>query len=228
MVLGDGSLVKRKGNKNYYLTISTVNKELSDHYYKILKYLTNVCIVKRKKIGGFSSNRKLLYQLTTNCHPIYSKLAAQFYQGIPRRKSIHPFLKNLTEYGLYLWFLGDGSCDHKTVNLHTENFSRAENEMIRYHLERKWKLDPRVSRTKSYYYLRFSGKNRIKLFKLLEPFLNIVPSMRYKFPITEEIQRAIVSSIVKKKANRKSNGQWTSGSRDDLIFQEIERLKEKS
>ena len=211
---------------SYLFTVNTINKELAEFYQKILSYLTGtrINIKKAHYSNRLKCNCKKQYIVTTKTHPIYKKLYERFYQGIPKRKTYHPFFKNISSLGLYLMLLGDGSKNGNQIRLHTENFTYAENMAIQKCMKDRFSIQFKIHKSKNKYYnLSATGINRNTLYKIVKPYLDLVPSMKYKFPTTEEIRKSEVWPEVRKNLPKDSQGRFISGSRHSLISQAIER-----
>lgn len=222
IIMSDGYLGKdpRRG-KNHRLTIVQKNQGITEFFERIVSWLTgyNICEVEQKGYGNGN-----IFRLTTNVHPIYTKLYEKFYQGKPRRKTFHPFLRNISDLGIYLMYLGDGSQGKGYMRLHTENFNLTENRAIQKMFKDKWNIQFKIRKSKKkYFYLEVTGQERNKFYQLLLPFKDLVKSACYKFPSTEEIKvsknwRDILRTVPR----NPKNGQFIPYSRDGLNLQAIE------
>lgn len=223
LIVSDGYLSKDpRHNGNYRLTIVQKNTEFTDFFAKIVGWLTgyNICLVDQKGWGKGKINR-----LTTNIHPIYTKLYEKFYQGRPRRKSIHPFLRNISDLGIYLWYLSDGSYTKGAMRLHTENFTLSENKSIQKAFKDKRNIQFKIRHSKQkYYYLEVTGNERNKFYEIMLPFKDLVKSACYKFPTTEEIETSKNwKNILQSYPRDGKTGRYKSQLRYSLNSQAIER-----
>ena len=93
-------------------------------------------------------------------------------------------LKELTAKGLAYWIMGDGSLhkDRKTIILHTQSYTKAENLILSKELNEKFNLNSKVIPHKQkYWVIKFNSKDAARLNNLIKPFM--VSSMTYKLPI---------------------------------------------
>ncbi len=89
-------------------------------------------------------------------------------------------LDTIDERALAIWFLDDGSFNHKvkSIALHTESFN-LESQLRFVKFFKKYNIETKISKSKNkYYYLRFNKASYIKIIKLLTPYAN--EYMKYK------------------------------------------------
>lgn len=87
---------------------------------------------------------------------------------------------HLTVIGLAYWVMGDGSLNKdKTMILHTQSYTQAENLILVNELNSKFGFNAKVVPHKNkYWVIRFSSTDSRKLSELIKPY--IIPSMEYK------------------------------------------------
>ncbi|MBU2007472.1 MAG: hypothetical protein KKF08_19045 [Gammaproteobacteria bacterium] len=213
IIMSDGYLSAPK--KNAQLITGSINSELADFYVDILSWLTKT----RKYQRQSNRSNNTFYRVETRSHPLYTSLWEKFYQGKPLRKTYHPFMKYMDAFGLYLLLLGDGSKNGNQIRLHFEGFSRAENMAFQSCFKKRFDLQAHIHRSRQYYNLSFTGENRNKLYYIVEPYLNMVPSMKYKFPTKEEVLNSETWPEIRKNLPKNNKGQFISGSRHSLTPQ---------
>lgn len=77
----------------------------------------------------------------------------------------------------------DGSLqnDSKIMILHTQGFSKAENDILSHELNSKFNLHTKViSHKKIYYVIQTDSKDAACLYTMIKPY--IIHSMKYKLP----------------------------------------------
>jgi recombination protein RecA len=97
------------------------------------------------------------------------------------------WLNNITHpIALAVWYMDDGSQGKSQMTLHTESFTKQENDMLSAWMKKKWNIDCHSYPTKSYWCLRFPAKGRETFQELVRDYL--IPEMKYKLlPKMEEI-----------------------------------------
>jgi hypothetical protein len=187
MVLGDGHLglpakskdgISHHGeSKNARLTI--VHNEKSLDYLnwkkKILEEITSVR--SDEYIGGFNRNKFL--RISTMCHPFYTKLWKRLYYYGRKTPDEH-CLRLLSNIGLSIIFMDDGSYSNGSVELNKNSFSYAEQLMLQKCFKIKWDLNWNIHRKTNYYRLYLKRGDNPKFFDIVAPIINQIPSMRYK------------------------------------------------
>jgi hypothetical protein len=101
------------------------------------------------------------------------------------KKTVTPELitKELGVLGLAYWIMSDGSLqnDGRTMIIHTESFTRAENETLSRELNAKFHLHTQVIPHKDkYWVISIPGSDAQILQDLIAP--HILPSFVYKLP----------------------------------------------
>jgi len=105
-------------------------------------------------------------------------------------------LSQLSDFGLLLWYLDDGSLcifkNHKGSKRHarfsTQNYSLTEHQIIQKVFKDKWNLDTKIYGQhhqytgKFYNYIYFGGLEFKKFFDMMKDYFEYIPdSMKYKF-----------------------------------------------
>ena len=146
---------------------------------------------------GYTCKEKL--NLTTMCHPFYTKMRKNFY--LDGRKMIHPhYMKLWTEQTLAILYMDDGWLE-KTLNkngtiyyrigIATHNFTYGDNILLKKFIKEKFAIEFDVQRQKQKsgeykWYLRNSKNNSLRFIDLISPY--IFPSFEYK--INKSVQLA--------------------------------------
>ncbi len=93
-------------------------------------------------------------------------------------------INHLTEVGLAYWIMGDGSLqkDLKTMILHTQSYTKAENLILSSELNDKFEFKTEVvPHKKKYWVIKFNSKDATLLHNLITPYMH--SSMVHKIPI---------------------------------------------
>ncbi len=124
----------------------------------------------------------------TFSHCSFTDIFNLFYlenEKLSKRKMIQKNLikNNLTAAGFAYWVMCDGSLqkNKKTIILHTQSFTFAENCLLSVELNEKFTLHTKVIKHKIVYYvIEIPAKDSACVLHLLEPY--IIDSMKYKLP----------------------------------------------
>jgi hypothetical protein len=114
----------------------------------------------------------------TITHPEFSLYRERFYRSNTKIVPIELLREGLTDFGLAIWIMDDGSADRGAVRLNTQSFSYDENCKLTGLLSDRFGLEARVNRDKAGYRLRISTDSRRQLLEIVRPFLH--PKMAYK------------------------------------------------
>jgi LAGLIDADG DNA endonuclease family len=122
------------------------------------------------------------YYFRTVTHPDFSGLREAFYapgasKGIP----IDLIERELTAFGLAIWFMDDGATDRNQLRINTQGFSRDENLVLAEFLHAKFGITVQLNKDKDRHRLRIAAKSVDRFVDLVAP--HIIPSMRYKLPL---------------------------------------------
>lgn len=180
LILGDGHIELSPNRKSARLKVeySIKNADYVDWLYQVFQNLVRMKPRKRT-INSFGGNF-VRYGFTTLSLPDFLKYRDLFYQTktkiIP--KSIR---KLLTEVGLSIWFMDDGSYKSKECHgklICTHNFSTQEVTFLCETLKDKFGLEaiPRRQIDGTEIYIRASSYSRLK--KIVSPY--IMSSFLYK------------------------------------------------
>lgn len=123
------------------------------------------------------------YWFKTFSHPSFTLIWNMFY--VDRVKSIQPglVLNHLSGLGLAYWIMSDGSLqnDSQSMILHTQSFTKSDNEMLSKELNLKFKLHSRVISHKGMYWVIFIPREDASTLNgLISPY--IIPYFKYKLP----------------------------------------------
>jgi hypothetical protein len=92
-------------------------------------------------------------------------------------------INHLTPVGLSYWIMGDGSLqnDKKSMILHTQSYSQAENLILSSELNKKFGFESKViSHKNKYWVIIIPSKDAVLLYNLIKDYIH--PSMKYKLP----------------------------------------------
>ncbi|MBU3964144.1 hypothetical protein KJ562_00170 [Patescibacteria group bacterium] len=178
LILGDGCLFKNIGDKNFRLQI-----EQSERHKRYVAWLYS-------EFKEWSLNppkyvrQHCAWRFRTLAHPQITRFHEIFYKD--RKKIIPPDIEGIftSPLSLAVWFMDDGGVKSNKTNptISTHCFSLKENEVLTKILKKNFGM--KVS-------IHWDGKgNRLYIpRKEIKTFLDIVspyilPSMKYKFPLT--------------------------------------------
>lgn len=194
--LGDGSLSyrpERGSNCEFILGHSVKQKAYIEHKAKMLHSIIggnapNIHPTKTKLKNGktyhglrFSKTHKYFNQIHKNLYP----------QG--RKVYTRKILDFLTEEGIALWFMDDGSmrCNKNKQGEVTSLFaditthcSKEEAEIIQLYFQETWGIETKIRKSKGAYNIGFNTRACHRLTDFIWPY--IIPSMRYKFRFLED------------------------------------------
>lgn len=189
-LIGDGtlSIYGRSKNACYRESTGTSQKEYRQWKVRMLKNLD----FKTKKDGSIYSPS----------HPIYTDLYNLFYPN--GRKVLHKEGLNLLDHpiGLACLFMDDGSLvvgNYKKANnitlipqvfLYSQSFLKEENLLLKNHLKKAFDIEFLLSKRKdgTNYLLTINKRNEVyKLIDIIKPYVNQIPSMRYKVDIDNKL-----------------------------------------
>lgn len=123
------------------------------------------------------------YWFKTFSHASFTLIWHMFY--VDRVKSIQPglVLNHLSGLGLAYWVMSDGSLqnDSKSMILHSQSFTKADNEMLSKELNQKFGLHSRVIPHKGIYRVIFIPREDASTMNaLISP--HMIPQFKYKLP----------------------------------------------
>lgn len=183
-LLGDGSIQKfdpRFLNSNLSIAHGYKQKEYVEWKFNFLKqyFLTpnkishNIVKDIRMKSGEFEE-----YRFKSLTHPIFTKYRTIFY---PNGKKIVPeIVRNLTEFGLAIWYMDDGNVTTYSFELNTHGFIKEDVIFLIEVLKRNFNLDCTLVNDKrsSGYKIYILASSRDRFIKLISPY--ILQSFKYK------------------------------------------------
>lgn len=177
-ILGDGCLAENVWKKNYRLRIEQgdMHKEYVFWLYDIFRNLT-------VSLPKFNKERKS-WRFYTISHPEITKLRKIFYKN---RRKIVP--KNIGDFfihplNLAVWFMDDGAArkDSRAYTLSVHCFSKKEISYLEKCLRNNFGLEIMVYWDRVGYRLYIPVRMAERFESLVLPY--IIPSMKYKFPLT--------------------------------------------
>ena len=122
------------------------------------------------------------YYFRTVSHPDLSELQRLFYVGGSTKKvPLNLLERDLTAFGLAVWFMDDGASDGKQVRINSQGFSECENAALIRFLRAKFGIVARLNKDKDRVRLRMRDASMERFRELVEPHL--IPTMLYKLPL---------------------------------------------
>lgn len=181
----------RPKNSKYYLKQKDDHKDYVDWQSEILEELTSVSIQHYPPYTdkrGFNVSGH--YELTTRCHPFYTKMRKRVY--LNNRKIISPHdLKLLDWECLAILYQDDGQIeinqrktkdDYVRITLHTLSFTYGDNLLLKRAIFEKTSIPFDVSRKRCRnewkYLLRTPKTHALRFIEGIEKY--ILPSFEYK------------------------------------------------
>lgn len=192
MVFGDGNLHKTQGSVTYALTIGHGPKQIEYLEYKA-SLVHSIFGGKKPVVNSYNSLNKTMNKVYTNfqfrdTNNYYNQMHRNVY-GTGSKRYTRKTLDYLTDQGLALWFMDDGSgvvCRNKRGNLcgcmiRISTYCSREDALIiqkwfqdKYNLSCVFDVDPR----NNLYSIRFKTQDSKTFASIVEKYL--LPSMRYK------------------------------------------------
>jgi len=177
-VLGDAHLCARSSGK----TISFVHCQEQKEYLFLKSQIFN-CSEPYQCVGGYLPEKKL-WRCSSKIIDDLDEIYTYTYPSGKRGVTIE-WLSQIDEIGLAVWYMDNGSLTSQngksfTSILHTEAFSKRENEIIRDWLKERWGLNSSVYKNRDYYLIRLTCESSLNFWEKILPW--VIPSMAYKFP----------------------------------------------
>lgn len=182
-LLGDGSLTRYGA-----LVVSHGEKQLEyiEWKKKMLGWLCDSDLYKRKSKGDGVYSKFPTYSLRTHSHPYFYKLREQLYAE--KIKRVAPIIESegFDDLALAVWYFDDGSLNKRygTVTLATNSFLKEDVVLLVEFLRDKFEVDailePRRNNTLS---IRVNTAKAARFFEVINRVSDILPkSMFYKLP----------------------------------------------
>jgi ATP-dependent exoDNAse (exonuclease V) alpha subunit len=199
-ILGDAYISNKKSGRN----IKFVHGQSQEKYIKFKSKLFNCRGITTVR-GGYKP-RKLL--LTCNT-VIFDDLDEIYDYTYPKGKRTitKKWLNQINEIGLAAWYMDDGGLSRQKNKknghfsycalLHTEGFSKKENNKIKIWLRDWWDLTSTLCKNgRGHYYIRLDCKSSIVFWKIIAPWT--ISSMAYKFPKASDTNTEFLTGFLKK------------------------------
>lgn len=188
-VSGDGYVGYSTNNKNAHYSI-TRSKEHKDYLDVIANKFIGLqeCNVKIDEYVR-KDNNKLVLDLRTNSHPIFSRVRERQY--IQNHKVIDPHQLTMLDWEAAAFlFMDDGSTCYNNkgsmiVRLSTCHFSYGDNELLRKAFIEKLGMIWNINRNGNVWQLNLAKQSKDEWFDKITPY--IVDSYKYKLP--ESLQK---------------------------------------
>lgn len=178
IILGDGYLsnINRLKSSSISVTHGMKQIEYADYVGDLLELKKRKIYKNTRSINGYVFNTPLYYINGRFSSELF-ELRTKFYKN--NKKIItKEILDLLTPISLAFWFMDDGSKSNERYSLHTESFTKEENETICKWFKTKYDITCSVRCYKGYYLVYFDTEGTKKLDSLISEFIH--PSMRYK------------------------------------------------
>ncbi len=173
-LLGDGSIVRGKEDKNYRFSEvhSVKQKEYLLFKYKKLKSYSGKFIEYSRKDGGKD------VKFSTKAHTCFNEFKKMFYGKNGRKVIKSTTLKNIKHpLALAIWFGDDGSKEKSSYRIATGAYSVKEIKRLIKWLKNSFSIKSYLHKHGKYWYLSIR-EDRWKFTKLITPYLH--KGLRYK------------------------------------------------
>lgn len=171
-ILGDGSL--RKETDNCRLFISQGEKQLAYLNWKVDLLGNLITGGIREGKSGYCDNK--IYIVNTHITQELNEYSCE------ETEQVKLVLSKLTDLGVAIWYMDDGSICNSTMSIHTEAFTYNTQLLFQKFFKEKYSIEPKIRQYKKhgklYYYLNFSTSDSKVLSSKISSF--IIPSMQYK------------------------------------------------
>lgn len=199
LILGDGSILKYNNSYNIYIGHGESQKDYLQWKTNLINNMFEYNLkIKSKLVHLKETNKNYLQYFITKTSKDFKELYDIYYNN--DNKKLTYILKNIkSDRSLAIWFMDDGSVfkrkrkhkdlsiyyDRPTLKLCTHCFTKDENIEIIDWFKRRYlinaKLVSECKRNKTYYYIRFNSNESLKIFNIIKPYIEEIPSMKYKF-----------------------------------------------
>lgn len=184
MILGDAYLSKQRISAHIKFEQGYNQKEFVYHLFALFKeYCFAEQVSERLFFKGVNKGKIKSYWFRTASHQYFTKLHTLFYKNKVKCVNISFLRTILTPRLLAYWIMCDGSLqkNKKTCVLHTQGFTKEENQGCSQLLNTQFGLSSKVIlHKKIYWVIEIPSKDSNKLAELIDPYL--IPSMYYKSP----------------------------------------------
>lgn len=206
MNLGDGCLRIGKNAKHYNICCTHNPKQYDYLIWKmeVLKenLQKNYWIQSKKThfsgkavFNGNDGKEYDMYSAMLGSHSLVTLIHKEMYvNGI--KVVSNDVLEQLTPIGLAIWYMDDGclsyhknpngSIKSRNVMLHIQGFDSISQQNIVNYFKETWDIETRLHKDRDHYRLWMNTPNSIKFLKIVAPFVNLVPCMKYKIDLKYE------------------------------------------
>lgn len=183
MILGDACMYKVSREAIIKFEQGYKQEEFIFHLFDLFKLY---CFMEepgtRLTLYGDRKGLPKSFWFKTFSHESFTEIWNLFYVNKSKQIQEGLITNHLTPIGLAYWIMADGSLDSNTMTLHTQGFTKIENNILSKELNAKFGFQTKVIAHKEIYsVIKFDSKDAAVLNKLTKPY--IIPSMNYKLPI---------------------------------------------
>jgi hypothetical protein len=181
LLLGDGHLETQNGGRTYRLKVEHSEKQV-DYVHWLYELFASW--IPSKPYRRVRPDGRISVGFTTYSHGSFRFYAQQFYP-IGKKKVIPKLInKLLTQAGLAVWFMDDGSrksSKHTTYNIHTLAYTKRDLERLQDTLLKKFGIITSLHRQKETSWRIYIPSVSAERFKsIIQPYVNLIPSMKVK------------------------------------------------
>lgn len=179
-LLGDGSLAKRGNHCRLFVKHSGNQEELIKWKYNVFK---NIILMSLNYFSQDVYGKEYQFiQFVTLTHPLFDEYRNIFYQG--KQKVIPQNISKIFNdpLSLAVLLMDDGANDTFGVTLQTHCFTKNEVILLTKSIEENFKINSSLRKNKGKWIIYFPKAEIPRLYKTVKEYL--LPSSRYKFPVT--------------------------------------------
>lgn len=195
MLMGDLGMIKSDGkNTNAYFKMTHCDEQKDYLLFKKnileLNNLTKTKVYQRITHLKKTNKDYLQWQLDSNANRYATYIYNIIYPD-GKKKVNRKILDQITDFGLFLWYLDDGYLNIRRyedgrikeyrIFLYTMNFTLEEVIEIQKWFISKYNINPNINKKQNGYILYFNSKKTREFMKIIEPYYNLVPCLNRKF-----------------------------------------------
>ena len=201
MLMGDAGLSKDRKNSHLFIGHSKKYEAYALWKKEILEQVTSVSVWYGESTAQKDGKLHQVMRIWTKSHPFYTGLRDRMYFENRKTFDLHCLLR-LTDLGLLLWFLDDGTRyweengNTPSILFCTDRYNYIEHLSLQKYFHDRWNLIGKMNRHGKHWRIRFANSEAKKLDEIFSPYLSQVPDcMKYKLCAPNENPQGKIQSI---------------------------------
>jgi len=194
--MGDGSIRLVHKNANFRLTHCKEQYDYLKYKKNILEENNLLWFNEYEKIengNGYGQKGNISYNIESQCTPLFNDIHSKCYINGKANFNID-YLYQIDDYGLYIWYLDDGSLlPNNTIIICTDNFTYEDNLHIQKYFLDVFNVETKIftvpGLTEVHYRQRINPSGFEKFIGIINKYKDEVESMKYKLEKREVIKR---------------------------------------